>query len=168
MPPTGTRRRLTAAAVSCALTTAVLSGCAATGVVDAGVPSAWPATSAALGSSLIVGDCVDGSADTLLRDLRTAECASEHDWEVYAIVDIPVAEDAAGEYPGDDHVTAVTDAACAHAFQPFAGVSYDESALDYTAVIPDATDWADGHHRAACLIGDPAGAVTGTLDGTGR
>jgi hypothetical protein len=152
---------LTALSLACA--TAVLSGCATTGLPHATFPSAQPAASAALTAPLIVGGCVNGSATTLLRDLTPAECDTEHDYEVYAVVEMP-----ATAYPGDDGIAAAADAECAEAFEPFVGVPYSGSALDYAVLSPDHAAWAGGDHAAVCLVGDPAGPVAGSLAGIRR
>jgi hypothetical protein len=151
-------RRAVLGALSLACASTVLSGCAAPALPHAAIPSAPPAASAALVSRLNVGECVNGSADTLLRDLTPVGCDGEHDYEVYAVVDIP-----ATAYPGDDVVTAAAEAECAGAFEPFVGVPYPGSTLDYAVVTADGAAWEGGDFAAVCLVGDPAGPVTGSL-----
>ncbi|MGO4692378.1 septum formation family protein [Glaciibacter sp. 2TAF33] len=141
----------------------VLSGCSADHVPDAPFPSAQPAASAALLAPLAVGDCVNGSADTLLRDLTQVKCEEGHDYEVYSAFDMPTTA-----YPGDDAVTAAAESECASVFESFVGVPYPRSALDYAALTPDAAEWDGGDRRAVCLVGDPAGPVAGSLAGIRR
>jgi hypothetical protein len=149
---------LAAALLSCSLATAALSGCASGAPPGAISPTEHPAASAVITSQLRVGDCVNGSADTLMRDLALVGCAGEHDWEVYSINHIP-----GEEYPGDDASAARAAADCASAFESFVGIAYDRSALDYVPVNPDNGAWVHGNRSVVCLVGDPSGRVTGSL-----
>ena len=150
-------------ALSLAGVALALSGCAASTLPDPASASARPDASAALVSPLSVGDCVNGSADTLFRDLSAVECHTEHDYEVYAVENIPESL-----YPGEEEAAATAEAECASAFEPFVGVPYPSSALDYAALAPDEMEWEAGNHVVACLIGDPSGPVVGSLSGIGR
>ncbi|MCU1408677.1 MAG: hypothetical protein JWM23_757 [Microbacteriaceae bacterium] len=156
-------RMRAAVTLACALASVLLSGCAAAALPGAAYPTEQPAASAVPASQVAVGECVNASADTLLRDLTLVDCASEHDWEVYSVTRIP-----GEEYPGDDAAAAAAEAGCASAFEPFAGIPYERSALDYAAVTPDSAAWDDGDQSAVCLVGDSSGRVGGSLAGAGR
>jgi Septum formation len=150
-------------ALTLACTAVVLSGCAAPTLPDPVSASTHQAAPAALASQLSLGDCVNGSADTLLRDLTAVQCQTEHDYEVYAVFDIPESV-----YPGEEEAAAAAEAACASAFEPFVGVRYSSSTLDYAALAPDEKEWEAGDHVMACLVGDPAGPGVGSLSSSRR
>jgi hypothetical protein len=76
----------------------------------------------------------------------------------------------AGDYPGDDVVSQKAEEGCSAAFEPFVGLSYDASTLDYTYYTPTETTWTQIDDRlVSCLIADTQNdAVTGTLKGSAR
>lgn len=116
------------------------------------------------GSSLAVGDCLNDSVDNAFARVRTVPCSQEHDYEVFDEFEIP-----GDEYPDDDAVVAAVEEGCGSRFESFAGIPYDSSELDYRYVTPVEQGRAgQARHIAFCLIGDPAGAVTGTLAGAAR
>ncbi|WP_298455388.1 septum formation family protein [uncultured Cellulomonas sp.] len=118
-----------------------------------------------------VGDCLDYSdeapaeegADELeeVSSVPTVPCGEAHDSEVYASHQLD-----GDEYPGDDAIVASADDMCFADFQPFVGTAYEESTLDFTYLAPTSQSWELGDDREVlCIVTDPQGGVTGTLEG---
>jgi hypothetical protein len=142
-----------------------LCGCGAT---DAPLPLTTPGPSASTGeartnANLSVGDCVHGAVDPLETTLTASSCDELHDYEVFAVLELSDLFPGA-DFPGDDAVTTEAERGCGAAFEPFTGTAYDHSRFDFSYVAPTADDWHEAAARhVACLIGDPAGPVTGSL-----
>jgi hypothetical protein len=168
------------------LTTGTLTGCST--IVDflpspravppnavsasAASPSAAPTPEPVTGrktevGNLRIGDCLTEPEDgmgTIDATVRVVPCVAAHDYEVYEEFDIP-----GGPYPGDNAVTAAAEAGCASHFEGFVRVAYANSALDFNYFTPAERDWTgQGEHRVTCLLLDPAGPVTGTLEGSAQ
>lgn len=112
-----------------------------------------------------VGDCVNsGDLDGLVETVPVVPCDEPHDSEAFASMDMP-----AGVYPGE---TAVDDAAadfCFTELEAFVGLEYSQSLLDYWPLTPSAEGWdAVDDRQLLCFVYDPAGSVTGTLEGAAR
>ena len=131
-------------------------------------PSPGPTDRGQSGSAfdLEVGDCLDEPAGDDITDVLLIDCASPHDWEIYSDIDLPDTLD--GAFPGSDKVYTVADEACYDAYEPFTGIAYEESDYDFTYLVPTAESWAEGDRAVSCAIIDPAGPVTGSLEGVGR
>ena len=110
---------------------------------------------------IAVGDCMTDSTAGEVSDVPVVPCAEPHTSEVYHTFDVPD-----GDFPGD--FTQATEEGCLPAFQTFVGMAYEESVLDFTTLEPTAGSWADGDREIVCLIVDPAGETTGTLQGANR
>jgi hypothetical protein len=110
--------------------------------------------------ALRVGDCMNTVEEELVSEVPVVPCAEPHDDEVY--FDFLLDD---GEYPGDDAVLEVADTGCLPEFEAFVGLAYDSSTLDFYAYRPSEESWATGDRTVSCVIWDPAGQVTGSLQG---
>ena len=70
---------------------------------------------------ITVGDCFDETAEDIVTDVPTIDCALPHDYEVYASIQLDKAV-----WPGDDEIFALADEAClapfvfaSHAYESF-------------------------------------------------
>ena len=116
---------------------------------------------------LAVGDCFD-DGDLLLGDIEEVgevplvECSEPHDNEVYAVITVD------GEvFPGDQAIQAEADEVCLDAFDPFVGLDYDSSALDFGWLVPTADSWDMGDRVVACFVYRlDLAKVSGTLEGS--
>jgi hypothetical protein len=116
---------------------------------------------------LAVGDCFD-DGDLVLGELEevgdvpVVECSVPHDNEVYAVVTVD------GEaFPGDQAIRAEADEVCLDAFDPFVGLDYESSALDFGWLVPTADSWEIGDRVVACFVYRlDLAKVTGTLEGS--
>jgi hypothetical protein len=126
---------------------------------DDSTPTPEPDTQSVF--DLAIGDCIIDSGGTEVFDVQTVDCAQPHDFEVYAEFDL-----AGTDYPGEQAVSDQGDAGCFDAFEPFVGLAYESSTLDYTFYSPTQESWTDGGDRLiSCLIADPSTQVTGSLRG---
>lgn len=108
-----------------------------------------------------VGDCFDDAGTGEVSELPVVPCDQPHNNEVFHSYTIP-----GDTFPGD--FTAVAEEQCNPAFQSFVGVDYNSSALYMTTLEPTSGSWAEGDRELLCIIYDPAGPVTGTLQGANR
>ncbi len=114
--------------------------------------------------AIAVGDCLnDGNLDGEVTTVPTIDCAQPHDSEAYASILI---ED--GPYPGEDAILAQADADCQTAFNDFAGINYDQSALDFSYYYPTEGSWGSGDREILCLIYEFDVKTTGSLSGAAR
>lgn len=110
--------------------------------------------------ALRVGDCMNTVDAELVSEVPVVPCAEPHDDEVY--FDFTLDD---GDYPGDDAILEAADSGCLPEFDRFVGLAYDASTLDYYAYRPSEESWAGGDRIISCVIWDPAGQVTGSLQG---
>ena len=112
-----------------------------------------------------VGECYDDASLSGFGDVEALDCATTpHDYEVFS--QYTVAD--AATYPGEEQVMAEADQNCLSAYAAFVGVAYEESALEYYYLYPTESTWTSGDRMVSCLLTDPAGQTTGTLQGAAR
>jgi hypothetical protein len=115
--------------------------------------------------ALRVGDCMASTDEaTEVQTVPTRPCAEAHDSEIFASTTLPD-----GDFPGDDAVAATADDYCYGQFQSFVGMAYEDSVLDLRYFMPSKESW-DGmtDREVLCIVIDPAGGVTGTMQGANR
>jgi len=110
---------------------------------------------------IAVGDCITDSSTGQVSDVPVVPCSEPHVGEVFHTYDVP-----GDTFPGD--FTQVANEQCTPAFQEFVGMAYEQSALVYTTLEPTAQSWEGGDRELVCIIQDPSGNVTGTLQGANR
>jgi hypothetical protein len=114
--------------------------------------------------SLNVGDCIsDSGTATTVGSLPVVPCDEPHDSEVYFSYMIP-----GDEIPAEAEMNQIISEQCTSAFETFIGMPYEQSVLDYTSLFPTAGSWDQGDREVLCMAVDPAGDVTGTLEGVNR
>jgi hypothetical protein len=114
--------------------------------------------------TLSVGDCMsDTGTEEEVYDVPVTPCDEPHDYEVYYDFSLPD-----GEYVEDDVYAAAEDG-CYNEFAAFVGLSYEESALDFSYFAPTQESWEQGDDRiVSCFVGDPSTQTTGSLAGVAR
>lgn len=165
------RRALMLAGTALALSIA-LSGCSAindilgsgSGDADRDEESGQVTESANIDVfSLKVGDCKMSSATGEIQDVDVVPCEESHDEEVYYEFKM---DD--GEF-SEEAVDAATQECVGEAYTTFVGVAWDDSALDVYPITPTQRTWDELNDRVIqCVISDPAGPVTGSLEGAAR
>ena len=114
--------------------------------------------------TIAVGDCLnDENIEGEVSDVVKVDCAEEHNSEAYASI---IMDD--GDFPGDAAVEEQAIADCTAEFNSFVGVDYQASVLDFAYYYPTEASWGNGDREILCLIVDPAGPVTGSLEGAAR
>jgi len=119
--------------------------------------------------SIKVGDCLDEpseNSDGTVSTVPIVPCTDSHVYEAYASI---IVDEGDGSYPGEDTVLGQAESDCTSAFTSFVGVDYNSSSLDFTYYYPTQDTWEGiGDREILCMVYDPAGSVTGTLQGAGR
>ncbi|HZK05441.1 MAG TPA: septum formation family protein [Actinomycetaceae bacterium] len=105
---------------------------------------------------LTVGVCstaeqLVAGADAGQLDLSTfpaVDCDSPHDVEVYHVHEMTDET-----FPGAGATTAVAEQECLAAFEPFVGMPYATSSLDFTYFMPTETTWDEaGDRDVVCMV----------------
>ena len=112
-----------------------------------------------------VGDCLsEAQSDGEVMDVPIVPCSEPHDAEIYHDFQVE-----GTEYPGDEEITRLADEGCLGAFEDFVGVPYDASKLEVTYYTPTEGSWNEVDDRlVSCMIMDPAGPTTDSLEGAER
>lgn len=141
----------------------LVSGCATTRPASvAPEPSTATSTPPSTLASLAVGQCTSAVDPQAVQTLSVVDCASEHAWEVAAV--LPVEGDA---YPGEPALRQRASTECPSAFDQYVGVSSDRSMFRVSFVAPNQSHWTDpANHKLACLVGTAAGGLTTSLKGS--
>ncbi len=133
-------------------------------------PSASATSSATRSASAVdpfdvsVGDCIDeATGQGELTSVPVVDCSTPHLGEAYASVRMS----GGSAFPGLD---AVGEAAqgCEAPFLEFVGRPLAGSTLRVTYLHPTEESWRAGDREILCVVSDPAGPVTGTLEGATR
>ncbi len=112
-----------------------------------------------------VGDCLnDSSSGSEVSQVPIVPCAEPHDSEIYSELRL-----SGSEFPGDASIEEQADEHCYTAFGEFVGLDYDSSELYFSYYMPTEGSWTQNNDRlVSCVIMDPAGQTTGTLQGAAR
>lgn len=114
--------------------------------------------------SIKVGDCLHAVQNDTVEAVPVVPCGDPHDEEVFAEFSLPDAE-----WPGRDAIDAAATEQCGPAFREFVGLPWEESALNWYPLTPTEQGWAEvGDRLVQCVIYDPAGKVSGSLQAAGR
>ncbi len=114
--------------------------------------------------ALAVGDCFPSQGaknGAVVRTIKLVPCSTPHDYEVFAVLDLPK-----GPYPGGKQVERLAATACLQRFKPFVGIGYRRSTLDFSFVYPLKASWP-ARRTVDCLVFGK-GRTVGTLRGTRR
>jgi len=114
-------------------------------------------------ATLSVGQCLDDVPQGYVTSENVVDCDAPHFYEVFSSFTLTD-----GVFPGDDAVESRTLDTCDNAFAQFVGVDYQASELEYTYLAPIEETWAQGDRAVSCLLYDPAGEITGSLQGSAR
>lgn len=113
---------------------------------------------------ITVGDCFDDVSDGVVYEVPAVPCGEEHDNEVY--YEFEVEE---GPFPGEEFIDQLAGETCKREFEAFVGLDWDNSELQVYPFTPTEGGWKDlGDRVIQCVIYDPSGPVTGSLEGAAR
>ncbi|SDO43862.1 Septum formation [Nakamurella panacisegetis] len=119
---------------------------------------------------VVVGQCFNPPAKpvTDLSDLSAVPCTTPHTQEAYAepAYVAPAGADSS-VYPGADPLVSFAKGACAQAFTSYVGVSYLDSSLFFTYLLPSARSWESGKDRTIlCFVTTTGKPLTTTVKGS--
>lgn len=128
------------------------------GLVDLAVGTCYLDRSSA---ATVIGGGVDADADEV-------DCAEAHDGEVYHRDVLPGGEGA--PYLGDDLTFQRAAERCLPRFEPFVGLPYDQSTLDFVAFYPSSESWQflDDRTVICAVVTVDGSQLTGTMAGSQR
>ncbi|GAB3078591.1 septum formation family protein [Nocardioides zeae] len=109
-----------------------------------------------------VGDCVNEPDGTEFTSVSAVPCDESHDYEIIHEFELD------GDEYDEDAIFTQAEETCVDEFETFAGISYDESVLDWDVFYPNDVAWDSGDHSAKCIIFDTEGPVEGSLEGAAR
>jgi Septum formation len=117
-----------------------------------------------------VGQCF-AAQDTFnaeIADLQSVACTGPHRQEAFAVVDYQPPPGVQGDaFPGDAVLGAYADAVCAQSFETYVGISYLDSSLYFTYLIPSARGWQESDDRAVVCFATTTGQeLTSSVQGT--
>lgn len=114
--------------------------------------------------SLEVGRCLDDPGErTGIEEVELVACDEPHDYEVFALVDLPE-----GTYPGDSEVADRARDACTDRFAAYVGVEELVSALATAFLVPNEGGWEGGDRQVVCLLYEPDQRLEGSMRGAQR
>lgn len=89
-----------------------------------------------------------------IATLGSIPCDTPHQQESYAIVDYQPPTGVTGDaFPGDADLKSYADANCAQQFEQYVGISYLDSSLFFTYLVPSARGWEQNDDRSiVCFI----------------
>ena len=152
-------------AVAIALFT--LAGC---GVVSGWFSDDEPKPQAVSVFQVSVGQCfaTPEKVQQELADIQSVPCDGPHRQEAYAVVNYQPPTGVQGDaYPGDSALAAYADAACAQSFQEYVGISYLDSSLYFTYLLPSARSWQESGDRSVICFATTTGEeLSSTVKGT--
>lgn len=114
-----------------------------------------------------VAECLRPGPGSAVVTSRTSvvDCDESHGAEVAAVTEAPGGE----QRPSSEDLGAYADGACLLAFESYVGADFDDSVLDYWALVPDEDAWKRGDRSVWCLVDTTDGhGDDGTVKGTGR
>lgn len=114
---------------------------------------------------LEVGDCISTPSGPTVTGVP---CSEPHDFEVYALFDVPGGPSA--PYPGDASITDTADTGCqGDRFTDYVGEPYATSEIYATSLSPSEATWTQqGDREVVCLARAQSGQLTGTVHDANR
>jgi hypothetical protein len=122
---------------------------------------------------LEVGDCFEDPAGigsetgATVVDLGVVPCDQPHDNEVFGLVELEGGDD---EFPGDATVSEQGRAGCLAKFEPYVGLDYETSTLDFDALLtPTEETWNAGDREVVCGVYNvDLSPLTGSVKGSAK
>jgi hypothetical protein len=115
--------------------------------------------------SIEVGDCMTDESSTTgqVEEVPVTPCDQPHASEVYLSYMIETAD-----LPDPTAMEAIVQDQCLGGFESFVGMAYEQSVLEVTWLEPTQGSWDGGDRELLCMVYDPSGDVTGSLQGAAR
>lgn len=116
-----------------------------------------------------VGQCFQAPTEVRaeLTDLVSVPCAQAHRQESIAVLPYQAPKGADPSlYPGDTALSTFAEGGCAQAFGTYVGISYLDSSLYFTYLLPSARGWEQGEDRSViCFVTTTGPELTSTVKG---
>lgn len=96
------------------------------------------------------GTCLQDPGPGLVGDAPLVDCDKPHDLEVFALVPLPFAEDAA--LPDEEILFDSAFDTCLPRFETYTGQDWDTSPYYLDAFVPDRHSWKSGDREAICFL----------------
>jgi Septum formation len=116
---------------------------------------------------LQVGDCFTPPKEVKaeIQSVHVVPCKDSHTQETFAIVPY----DKGDTYPGDTELDTFADGECLARYQDYVGVSYLDSKLYYTYMLPSARSWNDSNDRkVVCIVTTTGEELQTSIKGSQR
>ena len=152
------------AVLAIALASVALTGCSLLGTIPRQAEPNDDGSTTTDVFTVVVGDCLnDGGATGEVTEVAVIDCETAHDSEAFKSVIF-----ADGDFPGATAVATQAVSECTSAFTSFVGLDYESSSLDFSYYYPTEESWALSDREILCLIVDPKGKTTGTLEAAAK
>lgn len=115
------------------------------------------------------GTCLKGPTvvEADLTEVDAVPCEESHTQEAYAVAEYVAPIGADGDaYPGEEALTDFADRACAEEFEAYVGVSYLDSELFFTYLLPSPQSWEEGDRDVLCVATDAGRPLEGSVKGS--
>jgi hypothetical protein len=107
-----------------------------------------------------VGQCFAAQQEVQaeIATLEAIPCDGPHRQEAYAIVGYEPPAGVQGDaFPGDANLKSYADAKCAEQFEKYVGISYLDSSLFFTYLLPSARGWEQSDDRSVICFATTTG-----------
>lgn len=96
-----------------------------------------------------VGQCmnIDDLRNSEITEITTVDCSTEHDAQAVGKFDL----EGEGEFPGQDGIRIDAENGCVSAFSQYVGISYEETILGMTYIMPSTDSWSSGDREILCI-----------------
>lgn len=104
-----------------------------------------------------------------LANIESVPCDGPHRQEAYAVETYVAPSGGDSDvYPGESALASFADAICAQSFEKYVGVSYLNSSLYFTYLVPSARGWQESNDRSViCFVTTTGEELTSSVAGTG-
>ena len=117
------------------------------------------------------GQCFNPPADVKAEIATLAQigCDQPHVQEAYLVATYEAAAGSSDTYPGSSALTTFADGTCAQAYGSYVGVSYVDSTLWFTYLLPTALSWEqNSDRRVICFVTTTGEKLTASVAGSKR
>jgi hypothetical protein len=102
-----------------------------------------------------------------VQELAPVDCGTEHTQEFMGTVTYPT-EETGDAFPGQDVLDAFAQGACAEQFESYVGVSYLDSELFLTYLLPSPRSWDQDDRSISCFVTSAGAPLEGSVKGSKR
>lgn len=122
-------------------------------------------------TSIQVGDCIATAGSGTVKTLPRVDCSLPHEEEVYARDTSQLSAALmmnTSDQSTDEIVSEIANKVCSEAFAEYTGSDLSTTTLSASAYTPDKATLLNARQPILCVVSDPAGSSTGSLQASGR